>query len=209
MDLVAKETSEKIDYSKNLNLSNLLDNTLENSSEHNKKLMAQLSQFQKVLLITNGSITELLEHYTDETIKLEKLSEENITTFDGIPNDHRALVGDDSSAILIRRVILQGKSTLNNYLYAESSILLGNLPDDFREDLLGSKLPIGKLWAKYRFETYKTDFSMKQEIADEYLAKHLKLKLHDDVLSRTYSIYSRGKKTMVITEKFSTKSFVD
>jgi chorismate-pyruvate lyase len=205
MDFVAKEINEKFDYSSGFQVSKLLNETLLKSSEKNKKL----SQFQKVLLITNGSITELLEHYTNETIKLEKLYEENVSSFDFLPNEHKALIEKNTSEILLRRVLLQGKLTLNNYLYAESSILLDNLPSDFREDLLASKLPIGKLWAKYRFETYKTDFSIKQEIADEYLAEHLKIKLNDDILSRTYSIYSRGKKTMVITEKFSTASFVD
>lgn len=209
MNLAAKEVSEESDYSSNLKITNLLNGELLKSPEHNKKLMAKLSQFQKILLITNGSVTELLEHYADEPIMLKKLYEEVVTDFNNLLNAHRAFIEEDSSTILVRKGILQGKLTLNHYLYVESSILLDNLPNDFRDDLLKSQLPIGKLWAKYRSETYKTDFSMKQEKADEYVAKNLNIKINSDVLSRTYSIYSREKKTMVITEKFSAESFVD
>lgn len=159
-------------------------------------------------MITNGTVTELLEHYLEESIIVEKLYEDIMTYFNRIPG-HQSLIIEIDSPVLVRKVILKGKSSLNNYLYAESSILLNQLPHDFRHDLIYSHMPIGKLWSKYRFETYKADFVVQREKAGTDLANYLNISSDSDVLSRTYCVYSRGERTMIITEKFSVECFVD
>lgn len=94
-------------------------------------------------------------------------------------------------------------------MYAESCILTNNLPDDFKNDLIHSDIPIGKLWAKHRLETYKTNFTIQKEKANENIAKHLGVTINSNVLSRTYCVYSQGKRTMIITEKFSDQEFTN
>jgi chorismate-pyruvate lyase len=198
-----------------LNLKETLNVNMENKNnqiktEKIRKInLSGLSHFQKTLLITDGTVTELLEFYLEESIKVEKLYEELETDFNRLPDGHKIEIESNDFPVLVRKVLLQGKSTLKNWLYAESSILIDRLTEGFRDDLLISHMPIGKLWAKYRLETYKTNFNIKNEKASKELADLLNIPVNSQVLSRTYCVYSHGKKTMVITEKFSTNFFRD
>ncbi len=173
----------------------------------NKEVLNKLSLFQKTLLITDGTVTELLEFFLDEKIKVKKLEEEIEQESKNLPLSHKSLIKTPDFPVLSRKVLLQGKTSLNTWLYAESSILINNLTSGFRKDLLVSHQPIGKLWSKYRLETYKTNFTIQKEKADKKLADYLTIPINSEVLSRTYCVYSQGKKTMIITEKFSSESF--
>lgn len=168
-----------------------------------------LSRFQKTLLTTDGTVTEMLEHYLDEPISIVKIYEGIEEDINSVPSSNRILVENFDIPVLVRKVTLQGSQSTKNWLYAESSIFIDNLTEEFRSDLINSKMPIGKLWAKHRFETFKSDFSTTKEIADKDLSEHLNVSPGDEILSRTYSVYSMGKRTMVITEKFSSSSFIE
>lgn len=168
---------------------------------------ANLSRFQKILLITDGTVTKLLEHYLDESITVYKLEEDlkqNIRTF---PDAYK-LNFDSPVNVLQRNIFLQGKITGKYWIYAESTIFIDQLNADFRNDLLKSNQPIGKLWGKYRLETYKQILSMQKEKAMK-LAPYFNIKSDDSIISRTYSVYSNKKVIMMITEKFPCVFFQD
>jgi len=173
----------------------------------NREVLSGLSDIQKSLLITDGTVTELLGCYLDEPVELEKLYENARVDINEIPEAHRHLVDSADFPVLLRKVLLKGKVTLKRCLYAESSILIDRLPRGFREDLLGSDMPIGSLWSKHRFETYKTDYLVQEDIANQDLATCLGISVGSKIFSRTYCVYSQGKRTMIITEKFSAGLF--
>ena len=168
---------------------------------------SDLSRFQKILLITDGTVTKLLEHYLSEPIVVHKLNEEiqrNISTFP----DYYHLSIHQPVDILQREICLQGKNTGENWTYAKSTIFIDHLSADFRQDLLESNQPIGKLWIKYRLETYKRILLIKKEKAGQ-LAPYFNIATDEQIISRTYSVYSNRKIIMIITEKFPCSFFQD
>lgn len=167
----------------------------------NKETLVGLSCFQRMLLVTDGTVTELLEQYLSEKIKVVKLYEKVENDINQVSNGHEAFTCHRDSPILQRKVLLQGQSTSSNCIYAESTIFLNHLVKEFRLDLLASREPIGRLWEKYQLETYKIilDFGKKEAGA---LATHFAIQPEEMVISRTYSVYSGGKIIMLITESF-------
>ena len=169
--------------------------------------LTDLSRFQKILLITDGTVTKLLEYYLDESITVYKLNEEikrNVSTF---PDSYKLNI-DSPVDILQRKIFLQGQKTGRHWIYAESTIFIDQLKADFRKDLLESNQPIGKLWIKYRLETYKSILSIQEEQAMN-LAPYFDIKADDPIISRTYSVYSNKNVMMLITEKFPRLFFQD
>ena len=105
-------------------------------------LLAELSCFQRLLLVTDGTVTEMLEQYLQESIQVHKLAEKVETDFDQLPAGHELFVSAQDMPVLKRQVLLQGKTTQQSWLHAESSVLLDHLPQGFRSDLLHSRQPI-------------------------------------------------------------------
>lgn len=175
----------------------------------NKEFLKNLTSFQRLLLITDGTVTELLEQYLEESIKVNKLYEKIEHDFDQLPQIHEEFVHFDQMPILKRKVLLQGQTSHKNWVYAESSILLNNLSPDFCNDLLTSQQPIGKLWEKYRTETYKGMLCSEKTPANQQIAEYFNIPIMADTISRTYGVYSKQKLTMVITEVFPNQFFGD
>ncbi len=172
----------------------------------NKEILKYLSRFQRLLLVTDGTVTEMLEQHLEEKIKVLKLYEKIEDHVGQVIPNHRSFLDHNNVPVLKREVLLQGQSTLNNWVYAESTILLNHLNQGFRTDLLASREPIGRLWEKYRIETFKSilDFAQRQAGA---LAEHFGIRPQDHIISRTYSVYSGGKLIMLISETFPVSFF--
>ncbi len=171
-----------------------------------KQLLKELTTFQRVLLITDGTVTELLEQYLNESIKVVKLYENIEEDLNQLSDLQQELMPADERVFLKRKTLLQGQNTLNNWLYAESVVIINNLEVNFRTDLLNSQEPIGKLWAKYRCETYKVIVGAGEELASE-LATHFNISANDKMIARTYTVSSNNKIIMIITEKFPYQFF--
>jgi chorismate-pyruvate lyase len=161
-----------------------------------------LSIFQKILLTNNGTITDLVETYTGETIKVKKLTEE-VTKLDWeIPS----MQLEAGSPVIDRKILLQGGISGRNYIYAESIIALERLDKRMRCELLKTKKPIGKIWLENKVEIFKENFETGQEPAQE-LADYFDIDPQDNLLFRTYGVLSNRKYTMMITEKFPESYF--
>ena len=78
---------------------------------------------QRILLVTDGTVTEILEAYTGESMRLIKLYEELVTLDEDLPGLELAA----GQQVLRRKILLQGKMTLTNFLYADSSVALDRL----------------------------------------------------------------------------------
>src|ERR1700730_131034 len=73
------------------------------------------SPLQRILLVTDGTVTEILEAYSGESMRLVKLLEEVVTLKAPLPGLNLT-VGDTA---LRRQILLQGKMTLGNFLFAD------------------------------------------------------------------------------------------
>jgi chorismate-pyruvate lyase len=164
--------------------------------------LSKLSPFQKILLIADGTLTNILEAFLNEPIGVLKLSEEIVSiTTDILPLEIKA-----GTEVLERQILLQGKTSRRNWLYADSIIVLERVEEKFREKLIESHTPIGKLWREHKTETFKEIVIYALEQAGD-LADYFDIKREDRLLSRTYRVFSHQKPVMTITEKFPENSF--
>ena len=168
--------------------------------------LSELSRFQRILMVTDGTVTELLEQYASETIKVKKLFEKVETEFEALIPTHKQYLEASDLPVLKRTILLEGQDTKTNWLYAQSSILLDNLHPGFRADLLASREPIGRLWEKYRYETFKIILDFEKRPANE-LSEYFDIPPDSIMVSRTYSVYSGNKPIMIITEMFPNTLF--
>lgn len=143
-----------------------------------------LSSFQRILLTTDGTLTEILEAYLLEKIQLVKLSEELIEIAKPIP----ALDIDVNTQVISRKVLLRGKISLNNFIYAESIIVPERLDSTFKSRLIESQEPIGRLWLEHKLETFKEIIESGIETSKE-LFHYFNISEEDKMLSRTYRVF--------------------
>lgn len=164
--------------------------------------LKNLSPLQRIILISNGTLTELLEHLVVEPLQVVKLHE----SIDATSDEIAYLDLPKNQQVITREICLQGKNSGKNWLYAKSKIVLERLPTQFQKDLLDSQIPIGKLWAKHRVETYKEIELPFSEMAEK-LAIHFNIAPKDELLGRTYRVFSNQQPMMMLTEKFPASFF--
>lgn len=158
-----------------------------------------LSLFQKILLATDGTVTDLISLYTGESIRVKKL-EQAIQT--GVaPPELRCL---KPTRLLTRKILLAGAT--QNYLYADSLFVFERFSDSIQQQLLETDRPIGLLWKEARLETYRE--VIRHSVAPcEAVAEHFGLAASADFVSRTYVIYQGGQPLGEITEKWPLSCF--
>ena len=91
-----------------------------------------MSIFQRIILTTDGTLTEILEAYLFEKINLVKLSEGTVL----LTNPVKTLDLEVGQEVIERKVLLQGKISRKNWIYAESLIVPDRLEEKYRERLL-------------------------------------------------------------------------
>lgn len=175
---------------------------LQESLERSHIDPANLSVFQRIILTTDGTLTEILEAYLSEKIRLVKLSE----TIEALSNDVPPLDIARGQEVMRRKILLQGKISRNNWIYAESILVPDRLDEKLKNGLLVSQEPMGRLWLEHRLETFKEIVDSAREPAED-LAEYFKIKSSDKLLSRTYRVFSGRKPIILITEKFPESFF--
>jgi len=181
-----------------------LKKDLQEKLDYNHIDPSTLSTFQKILLTTNGTVTDILECYVFEQIRVVKLIEQLVSLTHDIPS----MELKEGTEVLVRKILLQGKISRKNFIYADSIIVPERLDEKFRKALLETKTPIGKLWFELKVETFKDVLKTSKEPA-ENLAEYFHIQPHDNILSRTYCVVNNRKPIMMITEKFPENYFVE
>ena len=161
-----------------------------------------LSTFQRILLTTDGTVTDMLEAYLFEQMRIIKLSERILP----LPSDNPYMSLKAGTEIINREILLQGKISRKNFIYAESVIVPSRLTPQFQNALIETKTPIGKIWIEQRVETFKEIKDSALEMAQD-LSGYFLISPSDKLLSRTYCVYTNEQAVMMITEKFPTSYF--
>ena len=155
-----------------------------------------LSVLQKVLLTTDGTVTQLLEIYTGEKISVQKLEHTLV-------NDAPSSLGVSASEpVLSRRILLRGAT--RPYMYAHSWLVPSRMPKGMQETILRTDTPIGQLWKAARLETFREIIDFRREQASEVAAL---FGIDETLLSRTYLISTGGAPMGLIVEKFPESYF--
>ena len=158
-----------------------------------------LSLLQRILVTTDGTITETLAAVFLEPIELVKLA----VTIAPIPEPFPSLELEGGSSLMRRQVVLRGSRSGTRYAYAEVAIAADRLPTRLREDLLQGRVPLGQLWISYRVETFKERPRVRQRRAGA-LAPHLGVHEDDTLIERTYRTFTSGQPVFLVTEFFPT-----
>ncbi|MEG4288201.1 chorismate pyruvate-lyase family protein [Microcoleus sp. C2C3] len=163
----------------------------------------KISSFQRILLTTDGTLTEILEAYLLEKIQLVKISEKLVKITKSIP----ALELDIDTQVIERKILLQGKISLNNFIYAESIIVPERLDTKLKDRLIKSQEAMGRIWLEHKLETFKEIIDSAIETAED-LSEFFNIAREDKMLSRTYRVFSNKKPIIMITEKFPESYFL-
>lgn len=161
--------------------------------------MNSLGALQRVLLVTDGTLTEILEAHFFDRIRLVKVSQ-RLTSANA---SHSLIDPHPGEALIERKILLQGERSHRNYAYAESLIAVDRLDPSFRDGLLNSDTPLGRLWLEHKLETFKELQQVRSQSADG-LCEYFNCVAATSLLVRTYRVFSAGKPVMVITEYFPT-----
>jgi chorismate-pyruvate lyase len=153
-----------------------------------------LSLFQKVLLATDGTVTDLIALYAGEPIRVTKL-----TQTIGEERAPTELQCGGSTRLLSRRILLVGAT--KSYLYAESQFVLDRLSKSIQDAMLNTDRPIGLLWKEARLETFREIVGHAVEPC-EAIAGHFDLPVSAPFVSRTYLIHHGGRPMGRITEQW-------
>ncbi|TCK18177.1 chorismate lyase [Thiogranum longum] len=175
-----------------------LQDSLRQSSVDPRKL----SSFQRILLTTDGTVTEILEAQLWEAIHIVKLFQDITDAETAIP----FLDIGPGTRIMVRKVLLRGKYSHKNYIYAESILVPERLPDNIRESLMETQKPIGQLIMQNRMESFREILTCKLEEARE-LSEYFDIPDDAMLVSRTYRVFANRQPIMLITEKFPEAAF--
>lgn len=162
-----------------------------------------LSPFQRIILTTDGTLTDILEAYLFEAIQIVKLAEGLVSTTQDIP----PLELKTGTEVIDRKILLQGKISRKNFIYAESIIVPDRLDEKFKNSLLNSQIPIGRLWLEHKMETFKEIVDSGKEPANE-LSSYFNIQMEDNILFRSYRLFNNRMPIMIITEKFPESYFL-
>ena len=158
-----------------------------------------LSLFQKILLTTDGTVTNLLQLATKESIKVKKIEQEIY-----LSGENETYLCPVNTPVLRRNIILCSET--KNYLYAESLFIFENLSRSTQYKLLETDLPIGLLWKKEKLESLRQIIDFKVEECG-FLAPYFDLDPTSPIYSRSYLISNKLKPLGIITEKFPASFF--
>lgn len=183
-------------FSKGAIVTNEIHNKLNEIEEEND---IKFSNTQKVLLSIEGSITAILDVlYGEVSIFTIKQHFENIDS-----KKAELLEIEEGSEINYREVIIFGRG--KPMIYALSYIPLERCKKEAHGDIIGGRLPIGKIMKKYKVES-------RREIQDIYIEKPSAtlrelFKENGNFISREYVIIENEKIIMWTKESFPVNYF--
>ncbi len=177
---------------------------LEESLAQGNLNIQDLSPFQRVLLATDGTVTDILEAHMGEAIRIVKIDQGIMPTPVPVPYLEAAA----GVEVMIRKVLLKGKLSHLNFIYAESIIVPEHLEASLRDGLVRTQKPIGQLILQHRLETFREILVCRLERAEE-LGAYFDIEADAMIISRTYRVFAHGRPLMLITEKFPRYAFRD
>ncbi|MDD5033393.1 MAG: chorismate pyruvate-lyase family protein [Methylococcaceae bacterium] len=156
-----------------------------------------LSPLQRALLVTDGTVTRLLEAYTLEPIEVLRLQEETQT----LAVRHPLLGLPEGDTVRTRQVLLQGRHSATVYAYAASVLALKHLPADLLQNLETEPGGLGRALLNCQIENRRELLWNGLERLNA-LPKPIARLMGDECISRTYRIIVAGKPVILINEKF-------
>jgi chorismate-pyruvate lyase len=150
--------------------------------------LAELPPFLRALLVTDGTVTKILEAYFWEPVEVRTLEQDFWTA--ERPLDWLGVGTGDK--ILIRLAHLQGIDSGRTYAEAFSVIRADLIPAAFRQRLIDREIGIGVLIRDSGLESYREVMEIGIDHPDP----------GEERVFRTYRIIIAGAPVILITESF-------
>jgi beta-ribofuranosylaminobenzene 5'-phosphate synthase len=168
--------------------------------------LGRLSNLQKVLLSTDGSVTGILEMVTGHPIEIRTLKQQVIPSDEQIAG---SLEIDTGEEVNHRVVELRDGSTGEVLIYAVSHTPLKRLAPAFRQDLMQADIPIGRIIMKHRIESRREVTDAGVLTAGPDLSGRFRICREEPLLTRKYRIIHHKKPLIAIEETFPYNKFLD
>lgn len=170
--------------------------------------LSRLSLYQRILLSTDGTVTDLVSLVTGKPVHVTKVDQAFVRGGDdaGPGAGERDLLRVGSAEQLLRREILlsttEGQHT-HHHIHAKSWFVVSRMTPDMQRQLLESDTPIGLLWQQARMETFREIVDY-QESREPTLAPYFSggEAGDDHFLGRRYLVFYRQQPLALIVEKF-------
>ncbi|WP_295879454.1 chorismate pyruvate-lyase family protein [uncultured Thiohalocapsa sp.] len=150
--------------------------------------IASLPPFLRALLVTDGTVTKIIEAYFWEPVVVDTLRQEFVEAADDIPWVHI----ERGERIMVRRARLRGAHSGKAFANAFSVIRTGLIPAQFRRRLIDREIGIGALIRDSGLESYREVLEVGIEPDSDA----------DKAVFRTYRIIIAGEPVILITETF-------
>ena len=164
--------------------------------------LAPLAPFLRTLLVTDGTITKMLEAFLWEPIDVELLLHTAIPSVGA----HLEMSVVINEPILKRRVVLRGRITGSPYAFAETIVAGGGFSQCFQAMLVDGRHGIGELLRQHRLETYRELVSVERTHAGQW-AGYLNIDTAARVSLRRYKISHQGEAKVQVAEVFPEDRF--
>jgi chorismate-pyruvate lyase len=122
-----------------------------------------LPPFLRALLVTDGTVTKMLEAYFWEPVVVDTLRQEFITAEAEIPWIDVAA----ADRIMVRRARLRGADSGKHYAHAFSVIRTELIPPFFRQRLIDREIGIGALIRDSGLESYREVMEVGVEVSSD------------------------------------------
>jgi len=168
--------------------------------------VGRLSAVQKILLGTDGSVTQLLEAITGSTVTVETAIQE-IVPSDVVMAGQLGI--SEGEPVNYRVVELRNAASGEVLIHAISHTPVNRLSPEFRDDLMKADIPIGKIISRHHIEARREILDARVTPAPENVRGIFSLCRNEPLLSRQYRIIHRNQPLIFIEEQFPYNKFLD
>jgi len=166
----------------------------------------KLSPVQKILLGTDGSVTNLLEVVTGNAVTINTRIQKVIPADATIATELEIKKGD---CVNYRVVEIKNQNSPEVLIYAVSYTPIDRLSLDIRQDLMQADIPIGRILKEHHLETRREITDAYVRAADPNLSEVFNIFKQETLLSRQYRIFHQDKPLISIQETFPYNRFLD
>lgn len=168
--------------------------------------VGRLSRIQKILLGTDGSVTQLLESITGNPVSVKTLVQKIVPADGETAGRVDVHVGDP-----VNHRVVELRDTVTNdvLIYAISETPVDRLSPSFKKDLMMADIPIGKIISRHHIEARREILSARVTAATPETSRIFSLCQKEPVLSRQYRIIHQEKPLIFIEEQFPYNQFLD
>jgi chorismate-pyruvate lyase len=177
-----------------------MDQNILDGIEKIEEGVGKLSNAQKILLTTDGSVTTILDVIKGH-VKIETLVQKFVDADTLMARSLNIEVGE---TVNYRVVVIETEEPL---IYAISLIPVKRLENDFKEDLIRADMPIGRILKKHNIESRREIKSVYFE--DQSPEIQNIFKTDSPMLTRTYNIIHNDEILIWLMETFPYTHFRD